>query len=180
MRRFRHVFVTKHSPGTHQLAQLLKVIILTTQGNSVVFAGVDKDGEPTEVNDYCTMRLEQFPCEGKCWKDFGEPPITEHICIVSPGLVARVCCSPGCGAFFIVDTIDAPYVATLPYEVQKEASVNQAYWYNRVLQGKELRKEMVRKREYSKKYMRNKRERQQTEAEGGESPVCDDGTDMEL
>lgn len=153
----RHIVVTKKSNGTAQLAQLLKTIVRSTNSDRVVFVGVSADGEPTEVNDYVTMYVEQFPCEGKCWKELGEPPLTEHVTVVMPSLVARVCTNPGCGSFFYIDTIDAPNVAGLPYDVQKCAAVDQAWWYKRVRQGVELQSIVKENRDYHREYMRNRR-----------------------
>lgn len=161
----RHIVVTKKSNGTAQLAQLLSAIIRSTNANRVAFVGLTDDGEPTEVNDYVTMYIEQFPCEGRCWKELGDPPLTEHVTIVMPSLVARVCTVFGCGSFFIVDTVDAPSVSRLPYNLQKDAAVDQAWWYKRVRQGVDLQKIVNRNRDYSRKYMREKRANKQKEGE---------------
>lgn len=165
----RHVFVAKKSSGTAQLAQLLKAVIRSTNSDRVAFVGVDAEGEPTECNDYCTMYIEPFPCEGKCWRELGEPPLTEHVTIVTPSLVARVCTAFNCGAFFYVDTIDAPNVAGLPYDVQKGAAVDQAWWFKRVKQGVDLQKVVNKNRDYCREYMRKKRESQKGESGDGDN-----------
>lgn len=150
----RPVFVTRHSPGTAQLAQLLKCIILSTRGEHIVLAGVDKDGEPTEVNDYCTMFVEKFPCEGNCWKGLGEPPLTDHVTIMSPSLVASVCTEFGCGAFFFNDSVHASEIAGMPYEDQKAAIVDTAFWFTRIRQNEHMGRKVRQHRKESREYKR--------------------------
>ena len=153
-RQIRPTFVTKNSSGTAQLAQLLKCLVIATGGDHVALVGIDRHGDPTEVNDYVTMYVEKFPCEGKCWKELGDPPETDHVTIISPSLVVRVCTEFGCGSFFYLDTIDAPGIAGLPYEDQKAAMYSQAVWFKRLEQGEKLRNVTEKHRAHSRNYKR--------------------------
>lgn len=157
MAKDRHVFVTKKSSGTAQLSQLLKCICKATNGDRVAFVGVDKSGDPVEVNDYCTMYVEKYPCEGSCWTTQDEPPLTEHVTIITPSLVCRVCSGFNCGSFFYLDFIDAPRVLGLPYEDQKGAARDQDMWFKKKAQNRELETAVVRHRMKSKAGMRKSR-----------------------
>lgn len=152
----RPVFVTKHSSGTSQLAQLLKCLVIASGGTHVALVGLDDSGDPVDVNDYVTMYVEKFPCEGNCWKDLGDPPLTDHLTIISPSLVARVCTEFGCGSFFYLDTIDAPAIAGLPYDLQKQAIYEQTPWFLRLRQWGDLKKATDAHRSRSRNYKRRK------------------------
>jgi hypothetical protein len=153
----RPIFVTRRSSGTAQLAQLLKCVVRATNGERVAFVGLDRSGDPVEVNDYCTMFVDNFPCEGNCWKTQTEPPLTDHVTIMSPGLVASVCTEFGCGAFFYLDTIDAPQIAGMPYEDMKAAMLQAAVTHNRKDQndaiGKRVKTHRKKARDYKREHL---------------------------